>query len=57
MSFVAAILAIVAFAIAAILGWDAGLTLGVLRAVLIGLIALSVALVLPAETSWPWRRP
>lgn len=52
MNVIAAIVAIVAFSIALILGWDAGLTLGAFRAVCIGLIALSCAVVLGGP--WPW---
>lgn len=52
MNVIAAIIAIVAFSIGLILGWDAGFTLGAFRAVCIGLIALAVAVApLPA---WPW---
>lgn len=54
MNFIAAIVAIVAFAIGAILGWDAGLTTGVIRALFIGLVALAAAVVLPGGT-WPAR--
>ncbi len=54
MNFIAAIVAIVAFSIARILSWDAGLTLGATRAVLVGLIALSCAVVLPLG-AWPWK--
>lgn len=54
MNFIAAIVAIVAFSIGLILGWDAGLTTGVIRALFIGLIALSCAVVMPPG-AWPWR--
>lgn len=53
MNFIAAIIAIVAFSIGLILGWDAGFTTGVIRALFIGLIALSVAVVIPGGP-WPW---
>ncbi len=55
MNFIAAIVAIVAFSIGLILGWDDGFTQGVIRALFIGLIALSAAIVLPAAISWPVR--
>lgn len=55
MNFIAAIVAIVAFSIGLILGWDAGFTIGAIRALYIGLIALSVAVVLPV--GWAWPRP
>ncbi len=56
MNFVAAIVAIVAFAIGGILGWDAGFTLGAFRCLFVGLVALSVAVVLPGPAAWPWTR-
>lgn len=55
MNFIAAVVAIVAFSIGAILAWDAGLTLGAIRALFIGLVALSCAVVLPPGPTWPWR--
>ena len=55
MNFVAVIVAIVAFSIGLILSWDAGFTLGVIRALFIGLIALSAAIVLPTGAAWPWK--
>lgn len=55
MNFVAAIVAIVAFAVGLILGWDAGLTIGVIRCLFIGLVALSCAVVLPGPSAWPWK--
>lgn len=55
MNFIAAIIAIVAFSVALILGWDAGLTLGVFRALCVGFIALACAVVLPGVTTWPWK--
>jgi hypothetical protein len=55
MNFVAAIVAIVAFSVGLVLSWDAGFTLGATRALYVGLIALSLACVLPALAAWPWK--
>lgn len=55
MSTIAAVVALVAFAVALIMGWDDGLTLGAFRAICIGLIALVGAWFLDGPLPWAKR--
>ncbi len=56
MSFLAAIIALVAFILGLVLGWD-GITISATRCLFIGLAALSAAVVLPDSWAFPVKRP